>query len=253
MASKTKNSKAKKNRQNSKQTSSPLAKEITLLAIIIFSLLALLSLFGMCGPVGNLIGSLLFGLFGATAYIFPLAFPIGSGFFISNPERPEVRRKIIYLALLYICLCGIFQWVVDPEISNLIDIFKESSSEHIGGGFVGGILSTLFGTLLGRAGAIIIILGLTLLFVMLATRKLIFSAIRELYAEHKEDREEYIEYEEPEIRYPEDHARTMQTHTFANRKRRKKADKGKMKEISESQKTPEKPVKEEIPGNLDHT
>ena len=244
MASKTKNSKAKKNRQNSKQTNSPLAKEIILLAIIIFSLLALLSLFGMCGPVGNLIGSLLFGLFGATAYIFPLAFPIGSGFFISNPERPEVRRKIIYLALLYICLCGIFQWVVDPEISNLIDIFKESSSEHIGGGFMGGILSTLFGTLLGRAGAIIIILGLTLLFVMLATRKLIFSAIRELYAEHKEDREEYIEYEEPEIRYPEDHARTMQTHTFANRKRRKKADKGKMKEISEPQKTPEKPAKE---------
>ena len=244
MASKTKNSKAKKNRQNSKQTSSPLAKEITLLAIIIFSLLALLSLFGMCGPVGNLIGSLLFGLFGATAYIFPLAFPVGSGFFISNPERPEVRRKIIYLALLYICLCGIFQWVVDPEISNLIDIFKESSSEHIGGGFMGGILSTLFGTLLGRAGAIIIILGLTLLFVMLATRKLIFSAIRELYAEHKEDQEEYIEYEEPEIRYPEDHARTMQTHTFANRKRRKKADKGKMKEISEPQKAPEKPAKE---------
>ena len=244
MASKTKNSKAKKNRQNSKQTNSPLAKEIILLAIIIFSLLALLSLFGMCGPVGNLIGSLLFGLFGATAYIFPLAFPIGSGFFISNPERPEVRRKIIYLALLYICLCGIFQWVVDPEISNLIDIFKESSSEHIGGGFMGGILSTLFGTLLGRAGAIIIILGLTLLFVMLATRKLIFSAIRELYAEHKEDQEEYIEYEEPEIRYPEDHARTMQTHTFANRKRRKKADKGKMKEISEPQKTPEKPAKE---------
>ena len=85
MASKTKNSKAKKKRQNSKQTNSPLAKEIILLAIIIFSLLALLSLFGMCGPVGNLIGSLLFGLFGATAYIFPLAFPIGSGFFISNP------------------------------------------------------------------------------------------------------------------------------------------------------------------------
>ncbi len=258
MASKTKNSKTKKKRQNSKQTSSPLAKEITLLAIIIFSLLALLSLFGMCGPVGNLIGSLLFGLFGITAYIFPLAFPIGSGFFISNPENPEVRRKIIYLALLYICLCAIFQWVIDPDISNLIDIFKESSSEHIGGGGfgedgdgeIGGILSTLLGTLLGRAGAIIIILGLTLLFVMLTTRKLIFSAIRELYVEHKEDQEEYIEYEEPDIRYQEDHERTMQTHTFADRKRRKKADKGKMKELSEPQKTTEKsskemPVKEE--------
>ena len=250
MASKTKNSKTKKKRQNSKQTSSPLAKEITLLAIIIFSLLALLSLFGMCGPVGNLIGSLLFGLFGATAYIFPLAFPIGSGFFISNPENPEVRRKIIYLALLYICLCAIFQWVIDPDISNLIEIFKESGSEHIGGGFIGGILSTLLGTLLGRAGAIIIILGLTLLFVMLTTRKLIFSAIRELYVEHKEDQEEYIEYEEPDTRYPEEHERTMQTHTFTDKKRRKRADKGKMKEISNPQKVAEKqtteiPVKEE--------
>ena len=250
MASKTKSSKTKKKRQNSKQTSSPLAKEITLLAIIIFSLLALLSLFGMCGPVGNLIGSLLFGLFGATAYIFPLAFPIGSGFFISNPENPEVRRKIIYLALLYICLCAIFQWVIDPDISNLIEIFKESSSEHIGGGFIGGILSTLLGTLLGRAGAIIIILGLTLLFVMLTTRKLIFSAIRELYVEHKEDQEEYIEYEEPDRCYPEEHERTMQTHTFADKKRRKRVDKGKMKEISNPQKVAEKqatemPVKEE--------
>lgn len=250
MASKTKNSKTKKKRQNSKQTSSPLAKEITLLAIIIFSLLALLSLFGMCGPVGNLIGSLLFGLFGAAAYIFPLVFPIGSGFFISNPENPEVRRKIIYLALLYICLCAIFQWVIDPDISNLIEIFKESSSEHIGGGFIGGILSTLLGTLLGRAGAIIIILGLTLLFVMLTTRKLIFSAIRELYVEHKEDQEEYIEYEEPDTRYPEEHERTMQTHTFADKKRRKRADKGKMKEISNPQKVAEKqatemPVKED--------
>ena len=250
MASKTKNSKTNKKRQNSKQTSSPLAKEITLLAIIIFSLLALLSLFGMCGPVGNLIGSLLFGLFGATAYIFPLAFPIGSGFFISNPENPEVRRKIIYLALLYICLCAIFQWVIDPDISNLIEIFKESSSEHIGGGFIGGILSTLLGTLLGRAGAIIIILGLTLLFVMLTTRKLIFSAIRELYVEHKEDQEEYIEYEEPDSRYPEEHERTMQTHTFADKKRRKRADKGKMKEISNPKEVTEKqalemPVKEE--------
>ena len=93
MASKTKNSKTKKKRQNSKQTSSPLAKEITLLAIIIFSLLALLSLFGMCGPVGNLIGSLLFGLFGATAYIFPLAFPIGSGFFISNRFQIEITFR----------------------------------------------------------------------------------------------------------------------------------------------------------------
>ena len=233
MASKTKNSKGKK-RNIKKEQGSPLAKEITLLAIIIFSLLALLSLFGMCGPVGNLIGSLLFGLFGAVAYIFPIAFPIGSGFYISNPEKPEVRHKIIYCALLYICICAIFQWVIDPDAMGLIEIFKECSSQHIGGGFLGGLLSTLLSTLLGRAGAVVVILGLTLLFVMLITRKLIFSAIRDLYSEHQEEREEYIEYEEPEVPYGKDSKRTMQTHTFKKNKEVKKQEKRKKEKKQET-------------------
>ena len=113
MASKTKNSKAKKNRQNSKQTNSPLAKEITLLAIIIFSLLALLSLFGMCGPVGNLIGSLLFGLFGATAYIFRWHFPSEAVFLspIRN-DRKYGARLFILPSFTYVYVVSFSGWSI---------------------------------------------------------------------------------------------------------------------------------------------
>ena len=56
------------------QEASPLAREITFLVIIVFSILSLLSLFDLCGAGGKLLSGLLFGLFGAVSYIFQSAF-----------------------------------------------------------------------------------------------------------------------------------------------------------------------------------
>ncbi len=89
---------AKKKRKPVKkgQAASPLKREITLLVIIIFSILSLLSLFDLCGAGGKLLSSLLFGLFGAASYLFPVYLPIASGLYISNEENTELKRKIIY-------------------------------------------------------------------------------------------------------------------------------------------------------------
>ncbi len=208
---------AKKRKKPVKKTqdSSALTKEIILLAIIIFSILALLSLFDLCGAGGKLISGLLFGLFGAVAYIFPIGFPIAAGLFISNPDNRELKRKIIYCGCLFWCLCGVFQWVINSKSDGLFDTFKLCSSQRIGGGFFGGILANLLTLAVGRVGSLILILGLTLLFVMLLTRKLLFAAIRDLYTESANKRKEYIKYEE----YPEQpkqprRSRKMSVHTF---------------------------------------
>ena len=57
--------------QNKKSPANPLTREITFLIIIVFSILALLSVFHVCGPFGEVLSHLLFGLFGIMAYIFP--------------------------------------------------------------------------------------------------------------------------------------------------------------------------------------
>ncbi len=199
------------------QDASPLAREIILLVIIVFSILSLLSLFDLCGAGGRLLSGLLFGLFGAVSYIFPICLLVASGFFISNPDNSELKRKIIYSAGLYICLCGIFQWVIDSKAEGLIEVFKICSSERTGGGLLGGILSYLLTLLAGRAGSLVIILGLTLLFVMLITRKLIFAAIRDLYKE-KTSKKDYIEYEDYEEKEEEPAQRQMKVHTFDKKK-----------------------------------
>lgn len=230
---------AKKKRKAAKkiEESSPLTREIILLAIIIFSILSLLSLFDLCGAGGKLLSSLLFGLFGAVSYLFPICLLVASGFFISNPGNKELKRKIYYCSGLYICLCGIFQWVIDSKADGLIEVYKLCSSERVGGGFFGGLLSYLLTLAVGRAGSFIIILGLMLLFIMLITRKLIFAAIRDLYEESAAKRESYVEYEVEEEPHPNVQERQMNVHTFEKKKSGRKAKQEKKKKEPEQKKT----------------
>lgn len=231
---------AKKKRKAVKkmEESSPLTREIILLAIIVFSILSLLSLFDLCGAGGKLLAGLLFGLFGAASYLFPVGLLVASGFFISNPGNKELRRKIYYSSGLYICLCGIFQWVIDSKADGLIEVFQLCSSERIGGGFLGGLLSYLLTLAVGRAGSFTIIIGLLLLFIMLITRKLIFAAIRDLYEEKAAKRESYIEYEEEEEISPNVPERQMKVHTFEKKKGGRKAKQEKKKRSVPEDTTP---------------
>ena len=244
---------AKKKRKTQKkvQEASPLTKEIILLVIIVFSILSLLSLFDLCGAGGRLLSGLLFGLFGAVSYIFPVYLLVASGLYISNPDNSELKRKIFYSAGLYICLCGIFQWVIDSKADGLIEVFQICSSERIGGGFFGGILSYLLTLLAGRAGSFVIILGLTLLFVMLITRKLIFAAIRDLYEERSAGKE-YVQYEKDDEETPERH---MNVHTFEKEKKPVKEEKRKKRkkkvapaETAEPEEKPAITGEKEIPN-----
>lgn len=227
---------AKKKRKPVKkvQEASPLTREIILLVIIIFSILSLLSLFDLCGAGGRLLSGLIFGLFGAASYIFPIYLLAASGLYISNPANSELKRKIIYSAGLYICLCGIFQWVIDSKADGLIEVFQICSSERIGGGFFGGLLSYLLTLLAGRAGSFVIILGLTLLFIMLITRKLIFAAIRDLYEEKASSRE-YVEYEEHGTSDVSE--RQMNVHTFEKKKKTTRKEKAERKKAEKTENT----------------
>ena len=180
-----------------KKTSNPLTREITFLVLLVFSILSLLSLFQMCGIFGRGLSSVLFGLMGALAYLFPIYLIVSAGLYIANTDNKRLRHKILYSAGLFWCLCALFQWVVNDTVSTVWDIYTISSSSHGGGGFFGGLLSFYLTKALGRAGSMIVILALFILFFMLITKKLFFSSLQQLYRE-RDDREEYVAYEEAE-------------------------------------------------------
>ncbi len=185
---------AKKSGKAAEQ-SSPLTREILFLAVLVFSVLALLSLFHMCGVFGEVLSDLLFGLLGAMAYIFPFYLVIGCGLYLSNSGNRSLRRRVLFSVGLYWCLCGLFQWVVNDDVSNVWEIYNVCLEGHGGGGFFGGLLAYELANALGRAGALIVILALMLVFFMLISGKLFFSSLRKLY----EDREGSEEPEETVI------------------------------------------------------
>ena len=131
-----------KNKGKKKQSKqNPLAKDILLLGIVVFGILCLLSVFHACGILGEYLSALLFGLFGALAYIFPVYMVVACGLYIANPKNQMLRRKIWLSLGFYWSLCGAFQWVVNYDVSEVWDIYSVCAATQGGGGFMGGLLS----------------------------------------------------------------------------------------------------------------
>lgn len=187
---------------------SPLTREIAFLVLLVFGILSLLSLFHMCGVFGEGLSTLLFGLLGALAYVFPFYLIITAGLYIANAKNRQLRFKIWFSAGMYWSLCGLFQWVVNDPVQTVWQVYTVCAENHGGGGFLGGLLSFELGQALGRPGTLIVILALFILFFMLISGKLFFSSLQQLYRDRGNGEDFIYEEEEPL------NDRQMNTYTF---------------------------------------
>ena len=128
-----------------------MAREIVFLALFVFAILSLLSLFQMCGVFGKGLSALLFGLLGALAYVFPVYLVVTAGLYLANAKNQRLRHKVWYSAGIYWSVCGLFQWVVNDPVQNVWEVYTVCAENHGGGGFFGGILSFELARVLGRA------------------------------------------------------------------------------------------------------
>ena len=242
---------SRKNTSKKTKQASPLAREIVFLALFVFAILSLLSLFQMCGVFGKGLSALLFGLLGALAYVFPVYLVVTAGLYLANAKNQRLRHKVWYSAGIYWSVCGLFQWVVNDPVQNVWEVYTVCAENHGGGGFFGGILSFELARVLGRAGSFIVILALFLLFFMLLSKKLIFSSIQQMYKERETDEDYY--YEEPEPVYSR--GRQMSTYTFDKEEtskakpkketRKKRAKKAEAEIQEDKNKLPQKEIKPE--------
>lgn len=249
MAAKKNQSKKRKNTSGKKadtraaKKSNPFAREITFLVLLVFSILSLLSLFHMCGIFGEALSSVLFGLMGALAYVFPFYLIVAAGLYIANRDNKRLKHKILFSIGLFWCLCALFQWVVNDPVQNVWDIYTVCAENHGGGGFLGGLLAFGLVRALGRAGSMIVILALFILFFMLISGKLFFSSIQQLYHD-RETGEDYVDYEDD----VNPGGRQMNTYKFEPEKpETEKAEKPKKKRSKKTEK-PEESVPEIAAG-----
>lgn len=155
----------------------PYRDEITIVFTMVFCILLILSNFNMCGIVGTWISHLFFGLFGFMNYIVPFGVFIGMAFYLSNKGSKKARRKLISVITLMIILMALLQLAHTPyeKGTNIAAYYAESSTSHMGGGMVGGLVSGLLCSCFDEIASVVILIGIGLLLCMFITEKLFFA------------------------------------------------------------------------------
>ncbi|MGN0361375.1 MAG: DNA translocase FtsK 4TM domain-containing protein, partial [Bilifractor sp.] len=134
---------SKSSRKNNSRTaasasdrSTGLKRDVGLLFVLGLSILMFLSCIGLCGPVGSALAFVLFGLFGAPAYIFPFILFYLVLFVMANPASPAVARRVAALTGLYIFICAFVHLLFSgyEKGIHLGMIFRENAHYHTGGG-----------------------------------------------------------------------------------------------------------------------
>lgn len=205
---KEENEKKKKERQK-KVEDSPIIHEVIFLVVLVIALLIAVSLIGWGGFIGNAVAFVLYGLFGAVAFALPFVLAFLGVIVISNYKNDVIKNKVWYGLGFYVSVCGVVQWFFNSDVKSVFETFSHSAEYHTRGGFIGGLLSFEISKLLGRAGDLILLIGLLLLFFILFSRKLLFHTMGKKVKDKTEEMRRRAAYSEEELA-----ERQMQIHTF---------------------------------------
>ncbi|MDE6635176.1 MAG: DNA translocase FtsK 4TM domain-containing protein, partial [Lachnospiraceae bacterium] len=172
-------------------------RELIIWITLIASIVLLLCVFNLCGPLNNVLGAFLFGMFGILAYIFPVMLFFSMGIFLINKTNKRVVRKVIGSWLLYVILAALIQMLVNDKVSNVFDCYMLGCRTKFGGGFIGGCISLSLSGIMGKLAASIILIIICIMLFVFVTGKFIASILvdksvdrySEYSAERREERE----------------------------------------------------------------
>ena len=181
-----------------------LRSEITVIASVALTIFLFLCNFGICGSFGNALSSILFGLFGITAFIAPLVALASVAIGIANFGSNAAMRKIISGIVLFV-LVGILAELVTgrPQAAysyDLVSIYTSASTARNGGGFFAGSLAYFSYKYLSLVGTILLVLVIGIAAVVVFTQHSFVGGLRKgsrkLIERTREDAANYREYAE---------------------------------------------------------
>ncbi len=186
------------NRRNSraKEINSEIQNEIILIVILAIAILLFLCNFGLVGSVGNIIRSIMFGIFGLTAYIVPILVFVAVAFGISNRGNYFASMKLIAGVILFLLtgvICELFSGSLSAADAtyNITAIYKASSSSGNGGGVIGGSIAFAMVHFLDVVGTILVITVLGIVCAVAITEKSFLGSVKKgsqrVYESARED------------------------------------------------------------------
>jgi len=175
-------------------------EEVILWIVLACSILLFLSNLGIGGIVGNKLSSLFFGIFGLISYIFPICLFFMTAFTISNKDNKIAWVKVIASVLFLFFLCSFIELTVTGGESGVKAAFTYGRESKSGGGFFGGLLTSILTSAFGLIGAYVItVIGLIVTLVLITERS-VFKGMqngsKKVYHAAKEENEKFKEQRE---------------------------------------------------------
>ena len=184
-----------RNTRNSEPMDTAIRNEILLIALLAVCVFLFLCNFGVIGVAGNTISSIMFGIFGLTAYVVPIVFFIMIAFGMVNSGNSIAVRKLVAGIVLFLLVGMIFDLFTGrpaaAESYQIKEIYSLSSENKNGGGVIAGSLSYLFYHFLGLIGTVLsILVGIVISIVVITDKSFVTgvkSGGRKVYERTKED------------------------------------------------------------------
>ncbi len=206
---KTTTARTKKQTQTKKNggESSFIRSEVLIIASFAIAVLLFLSNFHLCGVAGDLLRKVQLGIFGMVGFVAPVLLFVGTCFYLSNKGNPIASLKIISVVMAILTLCALAQMMFGGGYvpgQKLTENFLASSVKGAGGGWLGGLLVMLLGSILGTVGTYLVLTVLLVICIVCITEKSLVSVVKKgsdkayQYAKEDVDRRKILHEERKE-------------------------------------------------------
>lgn len=216
-----------------------LRAEVVIICSFAVAVLLFLSNFRLCGVVGESLRRAQLGVFGIVGFLVPILLFVGTCFHMSNEGNIHAALKLGAVILAIITVCGLFQLMFGsvPEGAKWTEYYIQSADTGRGGGWLGGVLSSLLVVALGRAGAYLVLFVVLIICMVCITERSFVSVVRsggdKAYQYAREDMER--RREEHQRRLEERKAREEQRVRGVNLDATKLSDPADLPDILEGQ------------------
>lgn len=176
----------------------PLKKEALTLLFLAVCIFLLVGLFGAGGRAGDLLGGVLFGLFGLMAYPAPIALFVCFAVFMFSGRTGRIKASLAIL--LYICITAFLQLSLSGFDAGmgLTGYYIQSSQMHTGGGLVGAVICAILCPLVGTIGTYIALVAVCAVAIVFITEKSMLRPISESGQRAYEDAKVHMEHKRQE-------------------------------------------------------
>jgi len=167
-----------------------LRDEIMIITLFVFSILLMLSNFGLGGRMGNFLKGVQLGSFGTLGYLFPIVVLLIGIILVSNNGNIKSGLKSLAIIVVLISVSSIVHVFMDNSAFSL-DALREVYHAQNGGGLLGGLLGGSLKSIISSIGAFVVLCMIIIIALVYISERSFVSFVKlgskKVYKQTKED------------------------------------------------------------------